>query len=308
MVDGAEGLSAQLRRRLVEHLWRNRLLHDRRVARAFLAVPREAFLPETMQRFGLTAVYRDDAIVTRRDPDSRIPLSSSSQPAIMALMLEMLDVRLGHRVLEIGAGTGYNAALLGLLVGPEDGLVVTVDIDLQIARQAAAALRSVGSRAHVVAGDGAVGMPGLAASRDALADRIEVTASSAAVPRAWYDQLADDGLLVVPIRLSDQIERAHAVTCLRKVAGGFRSQTVIAGGFMPLRRSDGSPFDPTGRTPPQQPDSPILDGGGRSPVGAFGRDQMDRLIISVTYGADPPPARWRFDRGDHWIGVGLQGE
>src|ERR1044072_8595046 len=78
-----------------------------RVAEAFRLVPRHRFLPD----FDPEAAYRDEPIVTKRDEEGR-PISSSSQPAIMGIMLDQLDVRPGHRVLEIGAGTGYNAALL----------------------------------------------------------------------------------------------------------------------------------------------------------------------------------------------------
>src|SRR5262245_57665292 len=93
------------------------------VADALLAVPRHLFVPGA----ALSEAYRDDATVTKRDRDG-VPVSSSSQPTIMAIMLDQLEVAPGHRVLEIGAGTGYNAALLAHLVGPA-GAVVSVDID-----------------------------------------------------------------------------------------------------------------------------------------------------------------------------------
>jgi protein-L-isoaspartate(D-aspartate) O-methyltransferase len=300
-----DGSSSRLRRELVEHLRREGLVHDPRVADAFLKVPRETFVPETLAQEGLAAVYRDDAIVTRRDPRSRAALSSSSQPAIMAIMLEMLDVRPGQRVMEIGAGTGYNAAILGRLVGPE-GFVVSIDIDPDVVVGAAAALRSVGARAHVVVADGVPGLPGLSSAGVGV-DRIVVTASTAVVPRCWHDQLADGGRLVAPLRLSDEIERAHAVTCFVKVAAGFDSVAVTPGGFMPLRRHDGSIFDPTGRSAPGPtgPVSPTHDGGGGSPFARISREEMDRLFITVRYAVDPPPTRWRFRRGDHWIGIGL---
>ena len=83
-------------------------------------------------------VYRDQAIVTKRVDG--VSVSSSSQPAIMAVMLEQLAVQPGQRVLEIGAGTGYNAALLAHLVGPT-GQVITVDIDAGIVEEPAASGR-----------------------------------------------------------------------------------------------------------------------------------------------------------------------
>ena len=86
------------------------------------------------------------------------PLSSSSQPAIMAAMLERLDLREGMRVLEIGAGTGYNAALLSVLVGAS-GRVFSVDVDREVAAEARRALRDGGYKVRVVR---AVGRAGLA--------------------------------------------------------------------------------------------------------------------------------------------------
>ena len=89
---------------------------------------------------GVVPLYRDEAIVTRRDAHG-MPTSSSSQPAIMAQMLGMLDVHDGHRVLEVGAGTGYNAALLDALAGPE-GTVTTVDIDAETRLELSAFMQS----------------------------------------------------------------------------------------------------------------------------------------------------------------------
>lgn len=95
--------STQLRRQLVERLEGNGCLSSPAIRRAFLAVPRERFLSEITEREGLERVYHDQAIVTLRDARG-IPASSSSQPSIMAAMLEQLDLRHGHRVLEIGTG------------------------------------------------------------------------------------------------------------------------------------------------------------------------------------------------------------
>lgn len=86
------------------------------------AVPRHLFVPDaTVER-----AYSNEAVVTHRDADG-VAVSSSSAPGVVASMLEQLDVQPGHRVLEIGAGTGYNAALLAHLADPA-GEVTTVDI------------------------------------------------------------------------------------------------------------------------------------------------------------------------------------
>lgn len=144
--------SASLRHALVELLFGEGLLTNPAVADAFLAVPRERFLPHVAIEKGLAAVYRNDAIVTRRD-ERGTPLSSSSQPSIMAAMLEALALEPGHRVLEVGTGTGYNAALLAELVGPA-GRVTSVELDPDLATRAAAALAEGSHRVHVVVGDG----------------------------------------------------------------------------------------------------------------------------------------------------------
>src|SRR5262249_39748946 len=101
----------ELRRGLVAHL-RAQGLRSEAVAAAFARVRRELFVPDVE----LEAAYRDEAIAAKVDARGRW-LSSSSQPWIMAAMLEQLDVRPGQHVLEVGAGTGYNAALLRELVG-----------------------------------------------------------------------------------------------------------------------------------------------------------------------------------------------
>jgi len=139
------------------------VLASPRVAAAFAEVPRERFIPDLLEREGLEAVYRDEAVVTKRDARG-MPLSSSSQPAIMAKMLELLDLRPGQRVLEIGAGTGYNAALLSHIVGSA-GQVTSVDVDPELARAARRALRDAGVRATVVSGDGRDGHHGRAPYR-----------------------------------------------------------------------------------------------------------------------------------------------
>src|SRR5262245_19757926 len=109
-----------LRERLVDGLIADGALRSPAVEAAFRAVPRHLFLPDVP----LEAAYADAAVPTWRRSDG-VPTSSSSQPAIMAIMLEQLGLEPGMRVLEVGAGTGYNAALLAHLVGPS-GSVTTV--------------------------------------------------------------------------------------------------------------------------------------------------------------------------------------
>src|SRR5262245_12703766 len=103
--------AADLHRDLVDSLVRRGAITDSRVEAAFRAVPRHLFLPEV----SVAEVYRDQAIPTKMLDGEAI--SSSSQPEIMATMLQQLELEPGSRVLEVGAGTGYNAALMSHLVG-----------------------------------------------------------------------------------------------------------------------------------------------------------------------------------------------
>jgi len=102
----------QLQHALVDKLVKEERLTNPAVETAFRTVPRHLFLPDT----DIEVVYQDDAIATKHD-ELGVAISSSSQPAIMAIMLEQLELQPGQNVLEIGAGTGYNAALMGHLVG-----------------------------------------------------------------------------------------------------------------------------------------------------------------------------------------------
>jgi protein-L-isoaspartate(D-aspartate) O-methyltransferase len=221
---------AELRRGLVRELEARGSIRTEAVRSAFLSVPRELFLPEATAERGIEAVYEDEPIPTKFSRRG-VPISSSSQPAIMAEMLERLGLEPGMRVLEVGAGTGYNAALLGLVVG-ERGRVDTVDVDADTARRARRALRAGGYRARVSLGDGRQGLPD-----HAPYERIVVTASSDTVPRPWFDQLVEGGRVVVPLRLRE-IAGSHVVASLEKTDRGFRSVGVVLGGFMPLRGDD----------------------------------------------------------------------
>ena len=212
------------------------MIRSAAVRRAFLSVPRELFVSEAASQSGLAAVYRDEAIPTKFAANGA-PISSSSQPAIMAEMLERLGLEPGMRVLEIGAGTGYNAALLSELVG-RSGRVETVDIDADTAKRARRALREGGYGGHVVAADGREGF-----AAGAPYDRIIVTASSDTVPYAWFDQLVEGGIVEVPLRLREAAG-AHVIASLQKNGRGLRSVSIVCGGFMPLRDGDEQPALP----------------------------------------------------------------
>lgn len=162
-----------------------------RVRAAFGSVPRAFFLPNVPA----DEVNADRAVITKRDTTGA-PISSSSQPTMMAQMLEQLDLQPGMNVLEIGAGTGYNAAIMQTLVGLE-GHVTSVEIDQDVADQARDNLQRAGFGAvNVVVADGAAGY-----SPRAAYDRIICTATAWDVPRAWVRQLKSRGRIVTPIQV-----------------------------------------------------------------------------------------------------------
>ncbi|MGH3326826.1 MAG: methyltransferase domain-containing protein [Streptomycetales bacterium] len=142
------------------------------------------------------AVYADVSVVTQvEDGEHREvslhPSSSASMPRMVAIMLAELDVGDGHRVLEIGTGTGYNAALLCERLG--DRLVTTVEIDHAVADQARAALRRAGYAPTTLTADGADGWP-----ENGPYDRVIATCAVRDVPHAWVAQTRPGGVVVTP--------------------------------------------------------------------------------------------------------------
>ncbi len=159
------------------------------VENAFLNVPRYVFIPG----YPLEQVYKiDEAIVTRKGSQGE-PTSSCSAPDIMVIMLEMLDLQPGQSALEVGAATGYNAALMAAIVGPE-GKVVTIDIQPDLVESAREHLDAAGfASVQVIAGDGGYGYP-----EGAPYDRIILTVCPWTIAPAWREQLKTGGRLVLP--------------------------------------------------------------------------------------------------------------
>ena len=199
------------------------------LAAAFASVPREAFVPDGFQRRDggwvrptdpdfLATVYRDDVLITK--VDGKVPISSSSQPSLMAIMIMALDVTPGMRILEIGAGTGYNAALLASL----GAKIISIDVQEDVADRARAALARAGiAGVRVEHTDGYAGVPG-----DRF-DRVIVTVGVGGVSPLWLEQLDPGGFVVAPVKHAG----THPVLAVAGPPGGPVTATVIcSSGFM----------------------------------------------------------------------------
>jgi protein-L-isoaspartate(D-aspartate) O-methyltransferase len=205
-----------LARRLADTLEAGGALRDPGWRRAFESVPRHAFVPRfhTLNQQGeldrlvvldqhpsedvLRMIYADDVLVTQcaeasaDGTEAAIPTSSASMPSVMAVMLDRLNVSGDTSVLEIGTGTGYNAALLAHRLGPDR--VTTVEVDGELAERAWRNLATVGIAPRAVTGDGVTGYP-----QQAPYDRIIATCSVERIPDAWLEQLAPGGRIVAPL-------------------------------------------------------------------------------------------------------------
>ena len=207
---------------------------------AFLAVPRHGFVrryrvwgstawqevtPDTLAHH-LARLYNDEALVLAGDDDENL-LSTISQPSFMLRMLDLLQLAPGQRVFELGAGSGWNAALIAQLVGPT-GRVVSLELHPDIARDAQAALQAHGiTTAKVVTGDGGEGYaPG------APYDRVIFTAGSYEVPRAFFTQLADGGRLLLVLK---QAGGGDYLCLLRRTGDHFVSELLDSCAFLALR-------------------------------------------------------------------------
>ncbi|MFF9646571.1 methyltransferase domain-containing protein [Kitasatospora aureofaciens] len=177
--------------------------HGELWTRAVAQVPRHVFVPHFFEQDAgqwteitaespgyLEAVYANRALTTQIKGDE--PTSSSSEPGLMLTMLDALEAKPGHRVLEVGTGTGYNAALMSHALG--DTNVTTVDVDPELTTDAERRLGAAGYRPVVRTGDGALGV-----QQRAPFDRIIATCGMQSIPPAWMRQAADGAVMVAPV-------------------------------------------------------------------------------------------------------------
>lgn len=198
------------RRRMVSEQLRSRDIRDQRVLEAMTKVPRHLFIPEDER----SSAYND------------YPLSighgqTISQPYIVAFMTQALDVKPEHKVLEIGTGSGYQAAVLGELAGE----VYTIEIVEPLAASAERTLQRLGYKnVHVRAGNGYAGWP-----EQAPFDRIMVTAAPDEVPPALIEQLKIGGMMAIPVGSLDQ-----ELKILRRTQTGMETLQTLPVRFVPM--------------------------------------------------------------------------
>jgi protein-L-isoaspartate(D-aspartate) O-methyltransferase len=216
----AQNDDADLRARraeMVERQIRQRDVTNPRVLDAMRAVPREQFVPQ--------------ALASQAYDDGPLPIGfgqTISQPYIVAYMTEVLDAAPSHKVLEIGTGSGYQAAILGELVRE----VYTIEIVPELAQRAETTLRALKkTNVHVRAGDGYAGWP-----EQAPFDRIMVTAAPEELPRPLVEQLAPNGRLVVPVGAQGG---PQWITVVEKTAMGVVERRTIPVQFVPFTRKPG---------------------------------------------------------------------
>jgi protein-L-isoaspartate(D-aspartate) O-methyltransferase len=202
------------RRTMVERQLERRGITDRRVLEAMGRVPRHEFVP--------------GASVDQAYSDQPLPIGHGvtiSQPYIVALMTQALELRGDERVLEVGTGSGYAAAVLAELAAS----VVSVETIGPLAELARSRLATYGDRVLVVEGDGSNGYPDAAPY-----DAISVTAAAPEIPRPLLDQLAPGGRLIMPVGRGTE-----DLVLVTRTDDGFERRTITRVRFVPLTGEPG---------------------------------------------------------------------
>jgi protein-L-isoaspartate(D-aspartate) O-methyltransferase len=197
---------------MVEAQLKPRGIHDQRVLAAMAKVPREEFVPENLR----DKSYTDSALSIGND-------QTISQPFIVAYMTEQLRLQPTDRVLEIGTGSGYHAAVLAELAKD----VYTIEIIEPLAKAASARLARLGySNAHVKIGDGYQGWPEVAPF-----DAIIVTCAPDKVPQPLTQQLKEGGRMIVPVGSGIMDQQLYL---LEKINGELAQRAILPVRFVPM--------------------------------------------------------------------------
>jgi len=225
--------------KLVDELITKKALWSEPIEGAFRTVPRHLFVDKfytgremitvdrkNPERETLTKIYQDYAIVIRKD-ENGAPTSSTSQPAIVSMMLEDLELSPGMKVLEIGTGTGWNAALMAKIV-EHHSLVCSIEIQADVAQEAKVHLKDDGfPNVHVITRHGGYGY-----MEGAPYDRIITAAGCPDISPHWIDQLSNDGVLLVLLKTKGV---GDPVLKLRKENGKLSGKFTRWAGFMKLQ-------------------------------------------------------------------------
>ncbi|MCD6558108.1 MAG: protein-L-isoaspartate(D-aspartate) O-methyltransferase [Candidatus Aenigmarchaeota archaeon] len=204
---------AEKKETLIKYLIRTGHLKTERIIRAFRNVPREVFVPTHM---------KDYAYV-----NEPLPIGEGqtiSQPLTIADMTEALEPRPGQKILEIGAGSGYQAALLAEIVG-DKGRIISVERVKKLAEEARQRIKKLGYKnILIVVGDGSVGYV-----KEAPYDRIIVTCAAPAVPEPLKEQLKTGGIMIIPVG-----SWLQEIFKIKKTNSGFEKQSLGFYQFVPL--------------------------------------------------------------------------
>lgn len=213
---------AKLRKRMVDRQLAARGVRDEKVLDAMRKVPRHLFVPPAMRHLAYE--------------DYPLPLSDGqtiSQPYIVGLMTQALDIRAGDKVLEIGTGSGYQAAVLACLTDH----VFTVEIIRSLAEKAESTLSRLGyGEVRVRWGDGAAGW-----EEEAPFDAVIVTCASRNIPMRLFDQLREGGRMVLPL---GNPESHQVLTLVRKIGGRAVRRSILDVRFVPMTQKKRGPKEP----------------------------------------------------------------
>jgi len=210
--------------KLVERLIKDNVLRSPEVTRALRAVPRVKFLPENMQAYGAV--------------DTPLPIGfgqTASAPHMVSIMNEALQLQIGNKVLEVGAGSGWHAATIAEIIAPskapssERGHVYTVEIVPELAETARRNIMKAGygDRVTITHGDGSLGFP-----EKAPYDRVVVTAAAPDVPKPLIEQLKSSGIMIIPVGDASLFQSLMRIT---KANGDKIKQENLGGvAFVPL--------------------------------------------------------------------------
>lgn len=217
--EGVENRYADQRTQMVDIQIRGRGVDHEAVLRAMLSVPRHLFVPESVR----SLAYRDRPLPIGQG-------QTISQPYIVALMSELLDLQPGQRVLEIGTGSGYQAAVLAAM-----GVAVySIEIVPELGHQAQVALREAGyGQVRVRVGDGFLGWP-----EHAPFDGIIVTCAPTRIPEPLKAQLAEGGRMVIPVGRAGVQE----LVLLKRIEGRIEQQKIIDVRFVPMVDEKGKSY------------------------------------------------------------------